>query len=239
MSMLIDAYRFVASGGDPFWNNVSCLLHFNGTNGSTTFTDEKGKTWTAGGNAQISTAQFKFGGASGLFDGSGDLVSTADHVDFEFGSGNFTIECFSRFTSLPGSGNAMTFINKWDSSQLSWFFYLFNNSGTYELYLSYSTNGTTQTNKLVNWTPSTATWYHVVVCRDSANLRFFVDGVQVGTTQNVSTDSFANTSSLVRIAARETNLYFFNGYLDELRVTKGVARYTANFTPPSVEFPNN
>ena len=79
---------------DQVFNNVSLLLHGDGTNGSTTITDSSltPKTVTAVGNAQISTAQSKFGGASIAFDGTGDYLTVPDNADFEFGSGNFTIE---------------------------------------------------------------------------------------------------------------------------------------------------
>ena len=65
--------------------NTKSLLHFDGANNSTTFTDETGKTWTAHGNAKISTAQYKFPTGSGLFDGTGDYIDTPDHADFNFG----------------------------------------------------------------------------------------------------------------------------------------------------------
>src|SRR5262245_32929117 len=79
-------------------NDTNCkvLLHFNGTDTATTITDSNAggsaHTWTAAGNAQIDTAASKFGGASGLFDGTGDWVTTSDHADFTLGSGAFTID---------------------------------------------------------------------------------------------------------------------------------------------------
>jgi hypothetical protein len=63
------------------------LLHFDGDNASTTFLDESGKTWTRYGDAQISTAQNKFGPSSGLFDGTGDYITTPQNADFDFGDG--------------------------------------------------------------------------------------------------------------------------------------------------------
>ncbi|MDI6787615.1 MAG: hypothetical protein QME51_04520, partial [Planctomycetota bacterium] len=76
---------------------TKALLHFDGTDASTTFIDESGKIWTRYGNAQIDTAQSKFGGASGLFDGAGDYITTPDHNDFNLGSGNFTVDLRVRF----------------------------------------------------------------------------------------------------------------------------------------------
>lgn len=72
------------------------LLHMNGVDGSTTFTDESGKSWTAKGNAQIDTAGSRFGGASALFDGSGDYMELPDHEDFNVGSGDFTVDFWFR-----------------------------------------------------------------------------------------------------------------------------------------------
>ena len=68
------------------------LVHFNGIDGTTVFDDDREKVWTAGGNAQLDTAQKVFGSASGLFDGAGDFISTPDHADFHFGYGEFCID---------------------------------------------------------------------------------------------------------------------------------------------------
>src|SRR5687768_6144765 len=76
------------------------LLHMDGADGSTTFTDESGKTWTARGDAQIDTAQSVFGGASGRLDGNGDFVDTPDHADWDFGSGDFTLDLRVRFAAV-------------------------------------------------------------------------------------------------------------------------------------------
>ena len=79
--------------GDPYWSSVSLLLHMNGSNGSTTFTDSSSNNYTvtAYGHAQISTAQSKFGGASGLFDGSVDYIRATPSTNLQFG-GDFTLE---------------------------------------------------------------------------------------------------------------------------------------------------
>src|SRR3990167_9908671 len=75
-------------------SNTIALLHFDGADAATTFTDENGRTWTGAADAQLDTAQKKFGTASLLLDGTGDYIDTPDHADFAFGSGNFTIEMF-------------------------------------------------------------------------------------------------------------------------------------------------
>jgi len=91
-------------------------------------------TVTAYGNAQIDTAQSKFGGASGLFDGAGDYLSTPDSEDWNFGSGDFTIDFWVRFNSLPGVGaQRCLYSQRLDDSNIV-VLMLYNNAGTYELY---------------------------------------------------------------------------------------------------------
>ena len=100
------------------------LLHFNGADASTTFIDESGKTWTASGNAQIDTAQSKFGGASGLFDGTGDSITTPDHADFDVGSGDFTVDFWMRQNTAWTGG----VLGQYSGSDFSPFM-IYNNAG--------------------------------------------------------------------------------------------------------------
>ncbi|MGQ3180207.1 MAG: hypothetical protein ACT6SC_21675, partial [Blastomonas fulva] len=107
---LLNPFRFGLPGGDPYFGNVVSLLHFNGTSGSTTFTDQKGRAWTGFGNAQITTAGSVFGGGALALDGNGDWIETATSTDFVF-AGDFTIECWLRlaaqttnYMSLLGGG---------------------------------------------------------------------------------------------------------------------------------------
>ena len=94
-----DPYYSCGPTNDPYWANVVLLLHMDGTDGSTTFTDSSSyaRAMTAAGNAQIDTAEFKFGTASGLFDGTGDSVQTPNGADFQF-LGDFTVEAWVRPT---------------------------------------------------------------------------------------------------------------------------------------------
>ena len=94
MMMLINPYRFAVV--DPHWSNVVALLHLDGANGSATFTDQKGHTFTAGGSATLSTAQQKFGSASLVLNGSTQYITSATSADWEMGSGDFTIEMWVR-----------------------------------------------------------------------------------------------------------------------------------------------
>ena len=220
---------------DPYFANVSMLLPFNGTNGSTTFTDasSNGFTVTANGNAQISTAQSKWGGASGLFDGSGDYLSVASNAAFYLGTGDFTLEAWIRFNSVPGVNNSIPIVSAEGSGGM-FFGYI------RELYY---TQGWGIGLTAVSWGPltgataSAGTWYHVAVSRSETTMRFFVNGTQVGSTFTNSQSYDLSTTNL-NIGGQSSSNYL-NGNIDDLRITKGIARYTANFAPPSAPFPTS
>lgn len=214
--------RLIGGGFDSY---TKLLLHCDGANGSTVFTDDTGKTVTPNGNAQISTAQSKFGGASGLFDGSGDYLSLADSEDWAFGSGDFTIDTWVRFSSVGGwqvfaSQGSGDNSNRW---------YLAHN-GT-NLVFDVFTSGSSNISISNNWVPAANTFYHIALTRSGNNFRMFVDGVQVGTTQT-NTNSIGNYPGILAIGSETDAGTAFNGHLDEIRISKGIARWTGNFTPP-------
>jgi len=226
----------VPSGGGPDAYTVA-LLHMNEADGSTNFIDETGKTWTAVGNAQIDTAQKVFGSASGLFDGTGDNLTTADHADWRLDGGSnsneWTIDFRVRFNGDPGTG-AMGFVGQTVNSNAYWMFLLNNNVAEFR----HKTGGTITIQKTFAWNPATATWYHIALVKQgTTGYKFFVDGTQVGsalTDTDVMTD-FAASLTVAVISDGVAN-YYLNGWMDELRISKGIARWTANFTPPSAEY---
>jgi hypothetical protein len=221
------------AGGDPYWANVSLLLHMDGSNGSTTFTDSSSNALaiTANGNAQISTAQSKFGGASGYFDGSGDSLSTSSTSGFAFGSADFTVE----FWMYPTSTSSTSFLPGLHfSNDGAWIVY--RNGTTIQFYARTSSTGAWDiANGITIGTVAVNTWYHVAVSRSGNTVYTFLDGV-AGTTAS-SSAALATTSSALQIGANAGGDYY-TGYLDELRITKGTGRYNANFTPPTAAFPN-
>lgn len=214
--------------------STKLLLHCNGTNGSTTFTDETGKTVTANGGAKISTAQKVFGTASGLFDGSDDSLTVPDSEDWNFGSGDFTVDFRARFLSLPSSGNYMGLVGQHYNSDIPWSnLYIYNNSGTYQL--RYDTGDGIAIYNDIDL--SVNTWYHIALVRGGNSWYMFKDGTQIGATAT-------NSKAVPNVAAPLTigrctiygNYRYFHGYLDEIRITKGIARWTADFTPPTSEY---
>jgi hypothetical protein len=229
---------------DPHFASVVALLHFDGTDGSTTFTDVKGHTFSANGNAQLDTAQFKFGTASLLLDGTGDFASSGDHADWELGSGDHTIEMFARFNALPANGASSTFISKFSGpgNSFAWRLTIFNNAGTYSLIWDSDDNSSTPQAISISgvWAGvATGTWYHVTACRASGVTSLFADGVMLA--QGADAITYFNNAVDLRIGTGNGTNNMFNGWIDEVRITKGVARYfgsPSNFTPPSAAFPD-
>lgn len=232
VSLLPSSLRKPKVRRDPYFSNVALLLHCNGSDASTTFTDNSsgGKTVTANGNAQIDTAQSKFGGASGLFDGTGDYLSAADSADWYFATGDFTIETFIRFNSVSGNQSIYSqFVDLDNRIQVRFL------GATTALSLFVRTGAVTTISAGATWAPSTGTWYHVALTRSGTTFRFFADGALLG--GGTDADEIPNLATGIQIGASNAG-ETFNGWLDEYRVTKGVARYTAAFTPPALAFPS-
>ena len=234
VTTLIAAYD--AAILDAYYANVSLLLHGNGTNGSTTITDNSPspKTVTAEGNAQISTAQSKFGGASIAFDGTGDRVSVANNAAFDFGTGDFTVECWvfsvaalnsydAEYAHIAGKGRGGAggeYSLGFYQQKINWFANAAATQGT-----------TILTNN---------TWYHFAASRAGSTLRLFVNGLlESSTTNTLDYTSSVSFNAGDRQAGDPGGQYPLNGYIDDLRITKGVARYTSNFTPPTAQFPDS
>jgi len=200
--------------------------------GSTT--PRAAKAITAYGNAQISTAQSKFGGASGLFSGSGAYLSATDSTDWAFGSGDFTIDFWIRFNAFPTSGNLEMFFSQYFTSNNHQYFSLYNNGGTLQWYIEVASGGSLIVSYAVNPVVSLSlnTWYHVVYVRSGNSWMIFQNGSQCGATGTYSI-TVPDFAAATYIGTYNTANSFLNGWLDEFRVSKGVARWTSNFTPPT------
>lgn len=226
---------------DPSFSSVGLLLHMDGSSGSSTFTDSSGsgKTVTVT-NATINTSVKKYGTGSGSFNGTSAYLRLANNTDWAFGSGDFTFECWVNWSTLQDT--ILGFHGYRVANEHGW---SVEYSSASILRFSYSTSGANVTNLDVTWSPSTSTWYHVAVCRSGNTLRFFVDGTKVGTDKTLSAtiyDPIGGTPYLFIGAFPNmfgTPIYYHNGYLDDVRITKGVARYTANFTAPTAAFPDS
>lgn len=216
---------------------ASCVLLVNavGPQFGTTFTDQSSiaRTITTNNQAQIDRGQYKFNGCSGLFDGSaggsGDYLSAANSADFNFGTGNFTVECwfrkntagtttFSLVSNYQNSANGFSL--QVDLNQL-----IFNGSGD-----GVDIRGATAI--------STNQWYHAAVSGASGSIKLFLDGQQQGSTFTGAVS--LNSTGVLAIGALVFSgapVNSWNGWIAPIRIYKGVAKYTANFTPPALPFP--
>jgi hypothetical protein len=234
--------RAVIVGSDSYWDNVSLLLHMDGSNGSTTFTDSSNNalTVTANGGAQISTAQSKFGGASGLFDGSGDFCTIAHNIALNLSQGDFTIELWVYHSSRPGSGINQVVLSKDAVAGASYSSYGINiNSAglcTIELGNGAGVNPTV-TAYSIGTVPLT-TWTHVCVVKRNTTITTYLNGAQGSTATQGITITDGGKPLYLGFLNGGASSNAFNGYLDDLRITKGFARYQSAFTPPTAPFPN-
>ena len=208
---------------------TSLLLHFYGDNNSVNFINSSAypQNVTAYGNAKISTAQSKFNGCSGYFDGSGDYLSIPDNAIYAFGSGDFTIDCWARFNDLSGT---KMIISQGEGYSSDIAFYLYASSDG-KLRFIYTLNGTTQTSIISTAVLSTGAWFHLAVVRNGSTITLYINGAPVGS-GSIGTSAIHNSSLPLNVGAYG-GANFMNGYIDELRVSKGIARWTANFTPPT------
>lgn len=222
-------------GNDAF---TKLLLHCDGADASTTFTDSSASAHspTAQGNAQIDTAQSKFGGASGLLDGTGDRVVVTDHADWDLMGVDFTIDLWARWNVLPSSGTLQFFVTQEADGSNNWLFYLNNVGGTQQLTLFHQTTAVARGHFRADITLSTATWYHIAVEKTGTTTNFFQDGTKLTTVVDTAWGTTGTFADNLRIGDRNTAVGTapFNGWMDEIRISKGIARYGgSNFTPPA------
>ena len=214
------------------------LLPLNGANTSTVCIDYgiTPKTWTAHGNAQISTTQSEFSGASAYFDGTGDYFDTPANADFNFGSGDFTIDFWmraddvTRGSEIAGGEGAI-----YDRTTASFRIGL---TGTSRVYWQvYS--GTNITPSVESGVLSSATWYHIACIVYNNKIFFYINGVATGSGITITGTSVNNSIGTLSVGTFGAYLPLTNfaGYIDEFRITKGLARWTSNFVPPVLAYP--
>lgn len=235
---VIGGVDYISAGGDSYFSSVELLLLGNGTNGSTTFTDSSSnaRTATVSGNTQISTTQSKFGGSSIYFDGTGDYLEFAPDtnlIDWHTG-GAFTVEAWvyasswsgwslnSQLPSLCGNSAATSLTGYWTFGPNL-------NGNIVFQYYSNTTHATTGATTL-----TTGAWHHIAMSYDGTTIRVFADGVLDASNTVTGTPLTSLGSNFTVGSLNNTSI---TGYVDDLRVTQGVARYTSSFTPPSAELP--
>ncbi len=213
------------------------LLHFNGANGSTTFTDENGRVWTAYGNAQLSTTSPKFGSASLLLDGTGDYTTSPAHVDMR-PAGAFTVSAWINTTNFADFQLIFEVMD-----YVGGFFYGFQMLVHASKYIRFW--GGPNANTQVNGTTDVCdgAWHHVEMSYDGTTYRVFTDGNLEGSATagactwvvsalpSIGKQTFPGNPGAVT--------YYFNGKIDEVRFINGSALHTASFTPDTTELDIN
>jgi hypothetical protein len=228
---------------DPNFADVVFLSGFEGADGSTTLTEESsyGHSMIVRGNAQIDTAQAKYGSSSGLFDGTGDDWH-ALHINeltnlSPTNTDPFTIEAWVRIVSHDWRTIAAVHEG---SSVRSW---IFQTTPAGELALYWYGSGAGQNLTSSGAGITTGAWHHLAVDKDSSGkIRLYVNGVKVAdSTPADSTLKYGLNCQFSVGAWASGASEVMNGWIDELRITRGVARYATDtsFTPPAAAFPRS
>ena len=217
------AYSSTTNVNTSFASSETSLL-LNFTNAGIYDATSKNDLETVG-NAQISTAQSKWGGSSMAFDGTGDYLQLPKNDLTSFQTGDFTIECWL-YLNANNIIQGIFSTGAYPSNQGT---FRITTGGKLNFYVD---NGGT-VNLTGSTTVSTSTWHHVAVTRSGSTIRLFLNGTVDGS----ATSSASITGIDPVFVGREQTTNTLNGYIQDLRITKGYARYTANFTAPTAAFP--
>ena len=188
------------------------------------------------GSAAISTTQSKFGGSSMYFDGSTGYVRAPHNamLDLSTGAPNFTVECW--FYTLNNTAQVPIVSKDWNQGTTDPSYGIYLGSSTTLVYII----GDGTSGSIFNYYTYTGiainTWYHVALVRNGSNMLSFLNGNLVNT-QTISITS-KDAGTTFNIGTNNNTGSYFNGYIDEVRITKGIARYTSNFTPQTSAFLN-
>ena len=175
-------------------------------------------------------------GASAYFDGTGDYISAEDDASFSFGTGDFTVESWlyhqnasASYYDLIGTASNSGYIG---SNRGGWIFAYYHTHGsTYALKFGYQYNNAFPVDISFSKTLNVDTWYHIAMTRQGNQLKCFVNGIQVGSTVTNSTNIISTEPLTIGTGSNIST--YVTGYMSDVRVVKGTAVYTSNFTPPT------
>ena len=236
------ANNYVLYQDTPDDQNTVLLMHMDGENSGTVFRDVS-RTGTTGshfitpaGTAQTSTAQSKFGGSSLLLDGNSDYLDAGTSADWDFGtSGDFTIEMWVYFNNFT---NHNMLANQWsnDSGHSGDWQMFFRNTESGKMEFFYKNSGGSWASSAKTATAIAATtWTHIAVVRHSGTIKFYINGT-VDSTTITDSAQIGDASKVVRLGRTLQPDHYLDGYVDEFRISKGIARYSGSFTPPTQPF---
>jgi hypothetical protein len=206
------------------------LLHANGTNNSQSFYDEAGKTWTANGDVKIDTSTSIFGGASAYFDGTGDYLSTPNHSDFDLGTGDWTIDFWIVKAYAAGTHGI---ISTEDNTNAGWGIGITSNT----IFLEGSASGAYDTDIQYSLMGPPGFWTHIALVRYGTALTVYINGAAV-VTEDVTGYNYnsSGTGAVIGRLYTNGNGEYLTSHMDEIRISKGVARWTGDFTSPQNQY---
>lgn len=215
----------------PLTSSAGTNLLLNFTNGGIVDAHSTNTLETAG-NAKLTTAVTKFGTASIAFDGTGDYLYTPNNVNYQFGTGDYTVEFWLNMTSFSGQNTVVIDFRTANGASGGAIQIFVTSAGIVTVYGGSSTGTLLVT---AGSAISTTTWTHIALTRASGATKLFINGTQSGTTYLSDTTSYGLGALWLATTASAGGNYL-TGYMDDIRITKGFARYTANFTAPSSPF---
>ena len=245
-NMIARRRRLLLDGSAPDVNftDVVLLLDMAGNDGDKALTDlsNLAQTITVSGTNHGVDETYSYFGSDTSYEVAGSdesIACPAFESEHDLRDGDFTMEMDVRFSSTPGA-EWQTFMSKYQSPNDRNFIWGYNNGNMQFLW---STTGWSDTGTVnVAWTPSASTWYRIALVRDGVNLHFYVDGTRIGTDTTISTDDMPvrGTAKLTMTRASSVAVNHFAGNMDNVRLTKGVARYTGeSYTLDTEPFPTS
>lgn len=214
------------------WQDTKLLLPVDGADEATSTVDRSNGNHTVNfvGTAQLDTDQKVFGASSLLLDGNSDGLYMDDHADWNFGTGNFTIDFRLRLSAFK---EEYTHIEHFEDSDNFWRLYWDDTSERF-LFLS-KFGGVIKASYWFPWTSSLNTWVHFALVRNGTDLSVYINGTALSRTIStaISTNDLGDVAGTLKVGY---GLDYLPGWLDEIRITK-IAEWTGNFTPPSEAYP--
>ena len=204
------------------------LLHMEGANSGTAFRDETGKTVSVVGTVITSTTKKRFGSTSQYIGGtSSSYLSLVDSADWYFGNGDFTVDFW--YYALDYTNRILFCQTTNGETPKGFYTYM----ATTHLYSRWFNSGGTRLDTDITHGMSTGQWYHLAFVRSTTNLKVFINGISVYDSALFGVDTLYDTADVLCVGGGYTSSFSNNGYIDEFRLSAGIARWTANFIPPS------
>lgn len=231
--------RAAAVIADSLFSSVGLLLHMEGTEGSIVFTDSSSfaKTVTPSGATAITNVVAKYNAGSARFNGTGNL-NVPSGAELDFAAGDLTVELWVRHDNILNSDAEVLFCKKVSDAGTAWVqIYKEPSAGRYVVTASY--NGTSNAFAFTSASVITSNVFsHVALTRSGSTWTIWIDGANAGSVISSGVVELSPANPL-KIGSNTSGANPVVGYMDEFRITKGIARYTAPFTPPIAPFPSN